>query len=334
MFRYMMKRLILLIPLLLGVSVIVFMFLHLIPGDPAIAILGEHASPEALARVREQLGLNDPIHVQYFRFLGNLLRGDLGRSFITRNEIAKELAVRFPATIELSLAAMVFAVAVGVPAGVISAVKQYSIFDHICMVGALIGVSMPIFWLGLMLIWVGSLVFGIFPPSGRLSVSIALEPITNFVLIDAIIQQNWAALKDALSHLVMPAIALGTIPMAIIARMTRSSILEVMRQDYIRTARAKGLAQKVVVSKHALKNGLIPVVTVTGLQFGYLLGGAVLTETIFSWPGVGRLAYQAVMERDFPLLQGTIMLVSTSFVLINLFVDLLYGYLDPKIRYE
>ncbi len=334
MFRYLLKRLILLIPLLLAVSVIVFLFLHFIPGDPAIAILGEHASAESLARVREQLGLNDPIHVQYFRFLGNLLKGDLGRSFITRNQVADELLTRFPATIELSLAAMLFAVAIGVPAGIVSAVKQYSVFDHVCMIGALIGVSMPIFWFGLMLIWVGSLILGIFPPSGRLSVGITLDPITNFMFIDALLQQNWAAFKDAITHMVMPAIALGTIPMAIIARMTRSSVLEVMRQDYIRTARAKGLAHKVVIMKHALKNGLIPVVTVVGLQFGYLLGGAVLTETIFSWPGVGRMAYQSVMERDFPLLQGTIMTVSTSFVLINLLVDLVYGFLDPKIRYD
>lgn len=334
MFRYLLKRLLLLIPLLFGISLIVFLFIHMIPGDPAIAILGEHASPAALAKVREELGLNDPIHIQYMRFLTNLLRGDLGRSFISHNLVADELKARFPATIELAVASMLFATLVGVPAGVISAVKQYSLFDHISMVIALFGVSMPIFWLGLMMIWVGSLELGIFPPSGRLSVDIVLEPVTNFVIIDAIVRGNWTALKDALMHLAMPAVALGTIPMAIIARMTRSSILEVLRQDYIRTARAKGLAYRTVISKHALKNGLIPVVTVVGLQFGSLLGGAVLTETIFSWPGVGRLAYQAVMERDFPLLQGTILLVASCFVLINLLVDVIYGFLDPKIRYE
>lgn len=334
MTQYILKRLLLLIPLLFGVTLVVFLFIHLIPGDPAQVILGEHASPEAIAKVREELGLNDPLHIQYWKFLGKLLRGNLGRSYMTNHQVVDELKARFPATIELAVAAMVVAVIVGVPAGIISAVRQYSLFDHLSMFVALVGVSMPIFWLGLMFIWVGSLILGWFPPSGRLTVTITLQPITNFVLIDSILQGNWAAFVDGLRHLFMPAVALGTIPMAIIARMTRSSLLEVLRQDYVRTAHAKGLAEKRVVTKHALRNALIPVLTVTGLQFGYLLGGAVLTESIFSWPGVGRLAYQSVMERDFPLIQGTILLVATSFIFINLVVDLLYGVLDPRIRYE
>ncbi|MGE5585859.1 MAG: ABC transporter permease [Bacillota bacterium] len=334
MSQYVLRRLIATIPILLGVTIVVFMFLHLVPGDPARVILGERATPEALEQVREQLGLNDPLHVQYFRFMGRLLEGDLGRSIVSNTRVSHELSTRFPATIELAVAAMIIATVIGVPAGIISATRQYSVFDHASMFVALLGVSMPIFWLGLMLIWLFALQLGWFPMSARLDVTIDLRTITGLFVLDSILTGNLAALKNSLAHLVLPGFALGTIPMAIIARMTRSSMLEVMRQDYIRTAHSKGLAEKTVIIKHALKNALIPVVTVMGLQFGFLLGGAVMTETIFSWPGIGRLAFDAIMNRDFPVLQGSILLISCVFVFINLVVDATYAYLDPRIHYD
>ncbi len=334
MTQYLLRRLVATVPILLGVTIVVFLFLHLIPGDPARVILGERATPEALEEVREQLGLNDPLHVQYLRFIGRLVRGDLGRSIVSNRTVSSELATRFPATIELSVAAMIIAIAVGVPAGIVSATRQYSLFDHASMFIALVGVSMPIFWLGLMLIWLFGLELHWLPVSGRLDVVMELRKITGLFTLDSILTGNFEALGNAIAHLVLPGVALGTIPMAIIARMTRSSMLEVMRQDYVRTAHAKGLAERVVIVKHALKNALIPVVTVTGLQFGFLLGGAVMTETIFSWPGVGRLAYDAIMSRDFPMLQGAILLISCVFVFINLVVDVAYAYLDPRIHYD
>lgn len=331
--NYIVRRIIYLIPVLIGVSVLAFLLIHLIPGDPAQIILGEKATPQALAELRQKLGLNDPLYIQYLRFAGKILHGDFGRSVITNSLVLDELAVYFPATLELSVAAMLIAIIVGVAAGVIAAVKQYSWFDNISMMGALIGVSFPIFWLGLIMIWLFGLVLGWLPPSARLDPGIRLEAITNIYFLDAILTANWPALKNVLLHLLMPALALGTIPMAIIARMTRSSMLEVMRQDYIRTARAKGLAEWVVVLKHALKNAFMPILTVIGLQFGSLMGGAVLTETIFSWPGVGRMMYHAIMSRDFPMVQGGILAIAVIFVLVNLLVDIMYTMIDPRIRY-
>ncbi|GAB4270308.1 ABC transporter permease [Thermincola ferriacetica] len=330
--KYIVKRLIGLIPVVIGVSICAFLLIHLIPGDPARAILGERATEETMNALREQLGLNDPLYVQYARFMGNVLQGDFGRSVITNNPVIEEFAQRFPATLELSLAAMIIAVIVGVLAGVISAVKQYSIFDNLSMVGALLGVSLPIFWLGLMMQWLFAFKLGLLDASARLSVDTHLQTITNLYLLDAILTGNWPAFVDAFKHILMPSLALATIPMAIIARMTRSSMLEVLKQDYIRTARAKGLKEKVVIFKHALKNAFLPVLTVMGLQFGSLLGGAVLTETIFSWPGVGRLMYEAIMQRDFPVVQNGILIIALIFVLINLIVDILYSYVDPRIR--
>ncbi|ADG81669.1 ABC transporter permease [Thermincola potens] len=330
--KYIVKRLIGLIPVVIGVSICAFLLIHLIPGDPARAILGERATEETMNALREQLGLNDPLYVQYARFMGNVLQGDFGRSVITNNPVIEEFAQRFPATLELSLAAMIIAVIVGVLAGVISAVKQYSIFDNLSMVGALLGVSLPIFWLGLMMQWLFAFKLGLLDASARLSVDTHLQTITNLYLLDAILTGNWPAFVDAFKHILMPSLALATIPMAIIARMTRSSMLEVLKQDYIRTARAKGLKEKVVIFKHALKNAFLPVLTVMGLQFGSLLGGAVLTETIFSWPGVGRLMYEAIMQRDFPVVQNGILIIALIFVLINLMVDILYSYVDPRIR--
>ncbi|MBP1947918.1 peptide/nickel transport system permease protein [Virgibacillus subterraneus] len=334
MLKYIVRRLFMLIPVLIGVSILTFSLIHLIPGDPARSMLGDKATEAQLESLQEELGLNDPYIVQYGRFLGDIVQGDLGTSIQSKEDIALQLLHKLPATIELTIFAMILAVVVGIVAGVIAAVKQYSWFDNISMTGALFGVSMPIFWLGLMMIFVFSVQLQLLPPSGRMSSSIELETITNFFLLDSILTLNWAAFKDTFFHLLMPGIALGTIPMAIIARMTRSSMLEVMKQDYIRTADAKGLKKHLVIFQHALKNAFLPVLTVIGLQFGLLLGGAVLTETIFSWPGVGRYVYLAVLGRDYPVVQSTILIIAIIFVMVNLLTDLLYKYFDPRIKYE
>ncbi|MGP4105519.1 ABC transporter permease [Virgibacillus sp. L01] len=334
MLKYIVRRLFMLIPVLIGVSILTFSLIHLIPGDPARSMLGDKATEAQLESLQEELGLNDPYIVQYGRFLGDIVQGDLGTSIQSKEDIALQLIHKLPATIELTIFAMILAVVVGIVAGVIAAVKQYSWFDNISMTGALFGVSMPIFWLGLMMILVFSVQLQLLPPSGRMSSSIELNTITNFFLLDSILTWNWTAFKDVFFHLLMPGIALGTIPMAIIARMTRSSMLEVMKQDYIRTADAKGLKKHLVIFQHALKNAFLPVLTVIGLQFGLLLGGAVLTETIFSWPGVGRYVYLAVLGRDYPVVQSTILIIAIIFVMVNLLTDLLYKYFDPRIKYE
>ncbi|RAK07372.1 peptide/nickel transport system permease protein [Halanaerobium saccharolyticum] len=334
MINYIIKRLLALIPILIGVAIIVFLIVHLIPGDPAQTMLGERATDAALERLREQMGLNDPLPVQFWRYVKDLLRGDFGRSIMSNNPVSTELAQRFPATLELSFFAMLFAVLVGVPAGIFASIKQNSWFDNMSMMIALIGVSMPIFWLGLMFIWLFAVELGWFPPSSRIGVGLEFVPITNLYVIDSIIQQNFAAFKNVLHHLVLPAVALGTIPMAIIARMTRSSMLEVLKKDYIRTAFAKGLKKKMVIFKHALKNAMVPIITVVGLQFGVLLGGAVMTETIFSWPGLGKYLVDAIYARDFPIVQGGILFFAGVFVIVNLIVDLSYALVDPRIQYE
>lgn len=332
--NYIIRRILMLVPVLIGVSILAFALLHLIPGDPARSMLGEKATEEQLHQLRKDLGLNDPLIVQYGRYLGQVASGDLGESIKSKESITFELGSRLPATLELSLFSMFIAITVGVLAGVIAAVKQYSWFDNFSMTGALVGVSLPIFWLGLMMIWLFSVKLQWLPPSGRLSHDIDLNTITNLYLIDSLITGNWTAFKDVFKHLLMPGIALGTIPMAIIARMTRSSMLEVMHQDYIRTASAKGLSKHLIIFQHALKNAFLPVLTVIGLQFGFLLGGAVLTETIFSWPGVGRYVYQSILGRDYPVVQSTILIIAAMFVVINLLTDILYKYFDPRIRYE
>jgi len=319
---------------LIGVAVIVFLIVHLIPGDPAQTMLGERATDQALERLRAQMGLNDPLPVQFWRYVKDLLRGDLGRSIMSNNPVSAELAQRFPATLELSFFAMIFAIVVGVPAGIFASINQNSWFDNLSMLIALIGVSMPIFWLGLMFIWLFAVELGWFPPSSRIGVGLDFSPITNLYVIDSILQLNFKALKDILHHLVLPAVALGTIPMAIIARMTRSSMLEVLRKDFIRTAYAKGLKRKIVIFKHALKNAMVPIITVVGLQFGVLLGGAVMTETIFSWPGLGKYLVDAIYARDFPIVQGGILFFAGVFVIVNLIVDLSYALVDPRIQYE
>jgi len=331
MLAYIIRRILILIPTLLGVSVIVFFMLRITPGDPAELLLGERATEKALHEIREHLGLNEPLHVQYGLFLKRLMKGDLGETIWSRQKVWIEVKERFPATIELSVVALFISCFFGIIFGIISATKQYSIFDYLSMHGALIGVSMPIFWLGLVFMLIFSVNLGWLPLSGRISVGVDLEVITNFYILDAVLTKNWGALKDVLWHIIMPATTLSTIPMAIVARMTRSSMLEVLRQDYIKTAKAKGLSQFIVTFKHALRNALIPVVTTIGLQFGVALGGAILTETIFAWPGVGKWMFDAVMKRDYMVIQGGTLFIAAVFVVINLMVDVLYAVINPRI---
>jgi peptide/nickel transport system permease protein len=331
---YLGRRLLLLVPTLLGVSVLAFALVHFVPGDPAAVMLGERATPESIAQLRRELGLDRPLPVQYAVFLGNVARGDLGRSLKTREKIRVEIAERFPATFELATAAMLLAVAVGVPAGVLAARRRGSWWDTVVMSGSLVGVSMPIFWLGLLLLLLFSVELDWFPLSGRAGPDLGVPPVTGFLLLDALLAGRPGAFLEVARHLVLPALALGSIPLAVISRMTRSSVLEVLGADYVRTAWAKGLAEPVVLGKHVLKNAFIPTLTVIGLQFGYLLGGAIITETIFAWPGIGRWLLLSVQARDIRAVQGGVLLFATVFVLVNLLVDLCYAVLDPRIRYE
>ena len=319
--------------MLLGVSIVVFFMVRAIPGDPAQLLLGQQATQEQVQQVRQNMGLDKPVIVQYGIFLADAVRGDLGISIVTGRPVTTELLARFPATLELTLFAMLVAVLVGVPVGVISAVKQYSWLDKFTSVIALTGISMPIFWLAMILIVIFFVNLGWLPFPGRLSTGYAVTSITGLLLVDSLLTLNFPAFWDGLLHLVMPAIALGTIPMAIIMRMTRSSMLEVMGEDYVRTARAKGVVPWRVVFKHALRNAMLPTVTVIGLQVGLLMGGAVITETIFSWPGVGQIAYDSVNRRDYAMIQGVVLYGATLFVLVNLLVDVLYAVLDPRVRY-
>ncbi|MCS7068858.1 MAG: ABC transporter permease [Meiothermus sp.] len=306
MTTYIARRLLTVIPTLLGVLLAVFLMVRLAPGDPAQLLAGEFATPETLADIRQRFGLDQPWHVQLALYAANVARGDLGQSVRTRKPVSYELSQYFPNTLRLTLGAMLVALLIGIPAGILAALRPGTIFDLLAMLGALIGVSMPVFWFGLMAILIFSVQLGWFPVAGT----------------------------GTLWHLVLPAITLGTGTAAILARMTRSAMLEVLSQDYIRTARAKGLAGRVVVFKHALRNALIPVVTITGLQFGGLLEGAVITETVFAWPGIGQLLVGSILARDYPVVQGAVLLIAVAFILINLVVDLLYGAIDPRIRYD
>ncbi|MGF9978781.1 ABC transporter permease [Viridibacillus arvi] len=334
MLHYIGKRLLQLIPVLLGMTFIVFLIIRAIPGDPAQVILGQQATKEAKAALRASLGLDNPWYIQYVNYLGDLLTGDLGESMRTKATVSSELWPYLAATFELALFAMILAVIIGVNAGIVSAWFQNYWFDYFAMILALIGVSMPIFWLGLMGQWVFGIQMDLLPTSGREDARNPVDPITYMYVVDTIIHGRFDQLWDVLKHLILPAIALATIPMAIIARMTRSSMLEVMRSDYVRTARAKGQNMFWVVYKHALKNAIIPVLTVIGLQMGLLLGGAILTETIFSWPGIGRYIYDAIGYRDYPVIQSGILVIAFVFVMINLIVDILYSFIDPRIKYD
>ncbi|MEK3798641.1 ABC transporter permease [Peribacillus sp. FSL H8-0477] len=334
MFSYTIRRLGSLIPVLLGMALIVFMMIRAIPGNPAQTILGQQATATAVAALTKDLGLDKPWHIQFWSYLKGLFSGDLGVSLRTRQPISQEVWPYLAATMELALVAMIVAVFIGVNAGIISAWFQNSWFDYIAMIVALIGVSMPIFWLGLMEQYVVALQFDLLPTSGRDNIRDPVQSITNLYLIDTLIAGRFDQFFEVIKHLILPGFALATIPMAIIARMTRSSMLEVMRSDYIRTARAKGVKMFWVVYSHSLKNALIPVVTVIGLQTGLLLGGAILTETIFGWPGIGTYIYDAISYRDYPVIQSGILVVAFLFVMINLFVDLLYAAIDPRIKYK
>jgi len=321
------------IPVLLGVSIVVFFMVRAIPGDPAQIMLGQQATQSQVQQVRESMGLDKPIFVQYGLFLKNALRGDLGDSIVTGRPVTTELLVRLPATLELTAFAMLVAILVGVPVGVIAAVRQYSALDKTTSVLALTGISMPIFWLAMILVVIFGVNLELLPFPGRLGPTTAITSITGLVLVDSLLTFNFAGFWDGLLHLIMPALALATIPMAVIMRMTRSSMLEVLNEDYVRTARAKGVAPRRVVFKHALRNAMLPTITVIGLQTGLLMGGAIITETIFSWPGIGLYAYQSVSSRDYASIQGVVLYGALLFVLINLVVDVLYAILDPRVRY-
>jgi len=332
-FRFLLRRLGLMALILLCVSFIVFASVRMVPGDPAQIMLGERATEESLARLREQLGLNQPFLLQYVTYLGRIVtQGSLGDSIVTNNPVLTEIAQKFPATVELTLAAMLIALLVGISIGILAAVYRNSWIDNFSMITALTGVSMPIFWLGLLLMTIFSAYLGWVPLSGRLSIVTDLEPVTNFYVIDSILARDGYALLDALHHLLLPAITLATVPTAIIARMTRASLLEVLDQDYIKTAHAKGASKATVVLQHALRNAAIPIVTIAGLQLGLLLSGAVLTETIFAWNGLGSYVVNAVNARDFPVVQGCVLVFAFTFVIVNLLVDLSYFVLDPRIR--
>lgn len=337
MFRYIAKRLGMLLPTLFGVVTLVFFMIALAPGDPARVMLGERASKEKIEKLRADLGLDKPLIQQYTLYLKRVAHLDFGKSIKSGQPVMAEIKERFPATVELAVCAIIFASVLGIWIGVISATKKNTWIDYSSMVGALFGVSMPVFWLALVMIMIFSVNLNLFPTGGRMNIRFYFTPETNFYLIDTfkhLFTGHPEYFLSALHHLVLPSIALGTIPLAIIARTTRSSMLEVMKQDYVKTVRSAGIKEKRVIFRYALRNALLPVVTVIGLQFGLLLAGAILTETIFAWPGIGKWIYQAIDARDYPAVQGGIVIISTAFVLINLAVDLLYSVINPRIRLQ
>jgi peptide/nickel transport system permease protein len=334
MTSYLLRRLALTIPILLGGSLLVFLMLHSAGGDPAQTILGARADPESIAALRRELGLDRPLLVQYAAFLSGAVRGDFGRSYRSNTPVIAEIAARFPATIELAVAAMAIAVVTGVVFGTLAAVRRHSILDYVSSTVVLLGVSIPTFWLGLILIIIFGLWLRWLPISGRVNPRLGADPSLPFLTLTSLLQGNWAVAKDALRHLILPALTLAAWPAAIVARMTRASLIESLGQDYVRTARGKGLPEQLIVVSHAARNALLPVLTVVGLEFGTLLGGAVVTETIFSWPGLGQLTVTAIGARDYQIVQGVVVLLGAVFVLLNLLVDVLYAVLDPRIRYE
>ena len=332
MARFVVRRLLLLVPILLGVSVLLFVWVRALPGTPAQAILGERATPAAIERFNRQYGLTRPIHVQYWAYMKTTMRGDLGTSVASRRPVTTEIKERFPATVELAFAAMAFALLVGLPLGFFAAKRYGQAFDHSSLFLSLIGISIPVFFLAIILKYVFSVKLGWLPSIGRQDVLIDAEHPTGFYVLDGIVTRNWAAAWDAVKHLILPAIALGSIPLAIIARVTRASTLDVQSEDYVRTARAKGLAPRIVDRRHVLRNALLPVTTIIGLQVGILLGGAVLTETVFAIPGMGSWLKEAIFNHDYPVLQGGILFLAFVFVMVNLLVDIAYGFINPRIR--
>ena len=334
MIRFIARRILVVIPTLFAIALLLFVAIRMVPGDPIEVRTGERGiAPERHAMLLHQYGMDQPLWRQFLRYLGQLVQGDFGVSIVTSEPVIKEFLTLFPATVELALSAILFAILLGVPAGVIAAVKRGGIVDHTLMGLALTGFSMPIFWWGLLLILFVSVQLGWTPVSGRIDLVYYFEPVTGFMLIDSLLSGQEGAFASAVSHLILPAIVLGTIPLAIFARMTRSSMLEVLGEDYVRTARAKGLSPWRVTGLHALRNALIPVVTVIGLQIGNFLAGAVLTEYVFSWPGVGSWLIESIARRDYPVLQGGILIIASIVILVNIGIDLLYGILNPKIRH-
>lgn len=338
MLQFMLRRLGLVTPTFIGITLLTFAFVHMIPGDPVMIMAGERGiSAERHAQIMAEMGLDKPLYQQYFIYIDDVLHGNLGQSLKSRTPVWQEFVPRFQATLELGICAMLFAVLLGIPIGVLAAVKRGSVFDHTAVGVALTGYSMPIFWWGMMLIMLVSVNLDLTPVSGRISDTVFLDdshPLTGFMLIDTLLWGEPGDFKDAVMHLILPSIVLGTIPLAVIVRMTRSAMLEVLSEDYIRTARAKGLSRLRVIVVHALRNALLPVVTVIGLQVGTLLAGAILTETIFSWPGLGRWLIDGLQRRDYPVVQGGVLLVASMIILVNLLVDVLYGIVNPRIRHK
>ncbi|MGB9095122.1 dipeptide ABC transporter permease DppB [Erwinia sp.] len=338
MLQFILRRLGLVIPTFIGITLLTFAFVHMIPGDPVLIMAGERGmSPERHAQLLAQMGLDKPLWQQYVSYVYGVLHGDLGISLKSRIPVWQEFVPRFKATLELGICAMIFAVAVGIPAGVLAAVKRGSIFDHTVVGISLTGYSMPIFWWGMMMIMLVSVHWNLTPVAGRIGDTVFLDdsqPLTGFMLIDTLFWGEPGDFKDAVMHMILPAIVLGTIPLAVIVRMTRSAMLEVLGEDYIRTARAKGLTRMRVIVVHALRNAMLPVVTVIGLQVGTLLAGAILTETIFSWPGLGRWLIDALQRRDYPVVQGGVLMVAILIIAVNLLVDVLYGVVNPRIRHK
>lgn len=334
MFRFILTRLGLVIPTFVGITLLTFGMIRLVPGDPIELLAGERGvTPERHAQLRAEYGFDKPLLEQYWNYISGVLQGDLGKSITTKQPVVEEFFTLFPATVELSVFAIFLAVAIGLPAGIIAAVRRGSVFDHTVMGTALTGYSMPIFWWALLLIIFFSGMLGWTPVSGRISLLYFFEPVTGFMLIDSLLSGQEGAFRSAASHLILPAIVLSTIPLAVIARQTRSAMLEVLNEDYVRTARAKGLSPGRVIAVHALRNALIPVITVIGLQVGVLFSGAVLTESIFSWPGIGKWLIDSISRRDYPSVQGGILLIATTVILVNLLVDLVYGLINPRIRH-
>jgi len=332
MARFVARRLLLLVPILLGLSILLFLWIRALPGGPAESLLGERATPEAIEQIERVYGLDRPIHVQYLKYLENLLSGDLGTSIASRRPVTEEIGRRFPATIELALAAMVFAIALGVPLGFFAAKRYGSVFDHGSLVASLIGISIPVFFLAILLKYLFAVKLGWLPTIGRQDVLISADHPTGFYVLDGIVTLNFEAAWDAAAHLILPAIALGSIPLAIVARITRAAVLDVQNEDYVRTARAKGVSSRLVDRRHIFRNAMLPVVTIIGLQTGLLLSGAILTETVFAIPGMGTWLAGAIETRDYPVLQGGILFVALVFVIVNLLVDVSYAVLDPRIR--
>ncbi|GLS80242.1 ABC transporter permease subunit [Paracoccus marinus] len=335
MIRFILGRIAYLVPTLIGITIVAFGFVRVLPGDPVLLMAGERGmSPERYAQVSEQLGFDRSLPAQYLEYVWRLLHGDLGTSLVTKKPVLTEFLALFPATVELALCAILLAALIGVPAGVLAAIKRGSWFDQLTMGTALVGYSMPIFWWGLLLIIFFSGILGWTPVSGRISLLYFFPPVTGFMLIDSLLSGQDGAFASAASHLILPTIVLATIPLAVIARQTRSAMLEVLGEDYVRTARAKGLAPRRVVGLHALRNALIPVVTTIGLQIGVLMAGAILTETIFSWPGIGKWMVESISRRDYPVVQGGLLLIALIVMVVNLLVDLLYGLINPRIRHR